>query len=163
MEGRLKRGFTLIELITVIGMLVVMIGAITSAVSSARRRANIQKATTEAQEMTNAILAYENYGKVGEDSPLAGKATGESWKDATESDLAFILGKEAMPNGQEGNVPVLFNAAIHNGKILDPWGNPYRFRIIEGTVASENNSGDNNASAAFAIPNINRIPAEEEN
>ena len=162
MEGRYKRGFTLIELITVIGMLVVMVGAITSAVSSARRRANIQRATTEAQEMTNAILAYENYGKAGDDSPLAEKETGESWKDATESDLAFILGKAARPNG-DGNMPVLFNAAIYNGKILDPWGHPYKFRIIKGTVANENNSGDNNASAAFAFPNINRIPADEEN
>lgn len=163
MEGRLKRGFTLIELITVIGMLVVMVGSIASAVSSARRRANIQKATTEAQEMTNAILAYENYGKIGEDSPLKKEADHfGTWQDATESDLAFILGKVPMPNGQ-GNVPVLFNAAIHNGKILDPWGHPYKVRIIKGTVASENNSGDNNASAAFAIPNINRIPAYEEN
>lgn len=163
MAGRLKRGFTLIELITVIGMLLVLIGAISSSVTAARRRAKIQQAITEAQEMTNAILAYENYGKIGGESPLEAKVTGDTWKDATESDLAFILGKESMPNGQQGNVPVLFNAAIYNGKILDPWGRPYKFRIISGKVESKNNSGNNNASAAFAIPNINRIPADEEN
>ncbi len=163
MADRLKRGFTLIELITVIGMLLVLIGAISSSVSAAQRRAKIQQAITEAQEMTNAILAYENYGKIGDDSPLEAKVTGDTWKDATEGDLAFILGKESMPNGQQGNVPVLFNAAIYDGKILDPWGRPYKFRIISGKVAHENKTGNNDAKAAFAIPNINRIPADEEN
>ena len=163
MAYRLKRGFTLIELITVIGMLLVLIGAISSSVAAAQRRAKMQQAITEAQEMTNAILAYENYGKIGSESPLEAKVTGDAWKDATESDLAFILGKESMPNGQQGNVPVLFNAAIYNGKILDPWGRPYKFRIISGKVESKNNSGSNNAKASFSIPNINRIPADEEN
>ena len=44
MADRLKRGFTLIELITVIGMLLVLIGAISSSVSAAQRRAKIQQA-----------------------------------------------------------------------------------------------------------------------
>ena len=163
MKDRLNSGFTLVELITVIGVLLVLVGAISSSVAAARRRANIQHATAEAQEMTNAILAYENYGKVGGDSPLAEKVTGETWKDAKESDLAFILGKESMPNGQQGNVPVLFNAAIYNGMILDPWGRPYRFRIISGTVEHHSGTGSGSASAAFAIPNLNRIPADEVN
>ena len=163
MAGRSKSGFTLIELMTVLGMLLVLIGAIASSVTAARKRAKVQQAITEAQEMTNAILAYENYGKAGGESPLEAKVTGDTWKEATESDLAFILGKESMPNGQQGNVPVLFNAAVYNGKVLDPWGHPYRFRVISGKVESKNNSGQNSATAAFALPNINRIPADEEN
>ena len=161
-KGLLKRGFTLMELITVIGMLLVMIGAIASAVSGARKLAKKQQAMAEAQEMTNAILAYEGFGEVGKESPLAEKATGEGWKEATESDLAFILGKEAMPNGQDGDVPVLFNAAIVDGKILDPWGRPYLYRIMQGNVNAEDNAQGGSSTTALAIPNINRMAPSEE-
>ncbi len=162
MRMNMKRGFTLIELMTVIGILVVLIVALTSAVNSARRRAKIQQAITEASEMTNAILAFENEGKIGEESPLASKVTGDEWKEATEDDLAFILGKESKMNGQKGNISVLYNAAIQNGKILDPRGRPYMFRIMAGTVSHDSKAGSV-SDAAFSIPNANRIPADEVN
>ena len=157
-----KRGFTLVELITVIAMLLLLMGAVTSSVSGARRKAKIQQAISEAQELTNAILAYENFSRPGEASPLDGKTTGQGWKEAAESDLAFVLGQESMPNGQDGNVPVLFNGAVRNGKIRDPWGNPYLFRIMSSEVDTEDDAG-NASESAFAIPNINRIPADEVN
>ena len=121
---RNKRGFTLVELIVVIGMLMMLAGAVTASVGSAHTRAKVQQATAEVQEMTNAILAYENYGRAMEDSPLSNHLMEE--KEATEANMAFILGKESMQNGQSGNIPVLFNATIRNNAIRDPWGNPYR-------------------------------------
>lgn len=162
MTTKRKRGFTLIELLTVIAIILMLMGAITTSVSGARRRAKTQKAIAEAQEMTNAILAYENYGQQGRESPLESKATGESWKEATEGELGFILGNEAMPNGQDGNVPVLFNGAVRNGKILDPWGHPYRYKILSSTIDQDDESG-NVKESAFSFPNINRIPADEVN
>ena len=57
----MKRGFTLIELLVVIGMIAVLTGAASSSVMKARRRSQIARAETEAREMTNAILAYENW------------------------------------------------------------------------------------------------------
>ena len=55
-----KSGFTIMELITVIAILLLLMGAITTAVTGARRRAKIQQAITEAQQLTDAILAFEN-------------------------------------------------------------------------------------------------------
>ena len=57
----MKKGFTLIELLVVIGMIAVLTGAASSAVMKARKRSQIARAEAETQEMTNAILAYENY------------------------------------------------------------------------------------------------------
>ena len=163
MRTKGKRGFTMIELLAVISMILLLMGAVTASVTRARQRAKIQQAITEAQQLTDAILAYENFVDKKGKSPLEKKATGRSWEVAEEGKMAFVLGKESMPNGQQGNVPVLFNAAIYDGKILDPWGRPYKFRIISGKVAHENTTGNSDAKAAFAIPNINRIPADEEN
>jgi len=158
-----KSGFTIIELITVISMILVLMGAITSSVTGARRRAKIQQAITEAQQLTDAILAYENFSRPGKPSPLEEKATGQSWQLATEGEMAFVLGNERMPNGQEGNVPVLFNGAVTGGSIRDPWGNAYRYRILSASVSPDDEHDGNQGEAAFAFPNMNRIPADEVN
>ena len=57
----MKRGFTLIELLVVIGMIAILTGAASSSVMKARKRSQIARAETEVREMTNAILAYENW------------------------------------------------------------------------------------------------------
>ena len=156
-------GFTIIELITVIAMILLLMGAITTSVTGARRRAKIQQSITEAQQLTDAILAYENYSVPGKASPLEKKSTGQNWKDATEANLNFVLGNEAMPNGQSGNVPVLFNGAVTGGSIRDPWGHPYRYRIMSSSMNVEDEHIGDMGESAFAIPNINRIPADEVN
>ena len=115
-----KKGFTLIELIVVIAMIMLLAGSVTSALASARKRAKISKATVACQEMTNAILAYENYAK---DHSLAKHVTG-GWQPANKGSLQFILGGVKAENGED--VPVLFNAEIKGTQMLDPWGKPYR-------------------------------------
>ena len=103
-----KKGFTLVELLVVIAMLMLLAGAITTSVAGAHRRAKIQQATVEAQEMTKAILSYENFGK---NYSLDAHVMED--QQATEQSLAFILGKEsAQIKGQRGDIPVLFNAAV---------------------------------------------------
>ena len=92
MKSPKTSGFTLVELLVVIAMLMLLAGAITSSISSAQKRAKIAQATAEAQEMTNAILAYQHFGDnyklpVYDNQP------------ATEANLSFILGGETGPNG----------------------------------------------------------------
>jgi len=163
-----KNGFTIVELLTVIAIILLLVGALATSLARARRNARIQQAISEAQQLTDAIIAYENFVEPGSsDSPLAEKETGGDWAEARddESHLAFVLGKVAMPNGQEGNVPVLYNGAVTGGCIRDPWGNPYRYRIMtpEVEATDENSSANNVQQSALAIPNINRIPVDEEN
>ena len=163
MRTEKRSGFTIIELITVISILLLLMGAITTSVTGARRRAKINQAIAEAQQLTDAILGYENFARPGRPSPLENKATGESWKTATEGDMSFVLGNEKNPSGQDGNVPVLFNGAVTGGSIRDPWGNPYRYRILSASVNPEADHDGSQGEAAFAFPNINRIPADEVN
>ena len=164
MRTKAKSGFTIIELLTVISLILLLMGAVTASVTGARRRAKIQQAITEAQQLTDAILAYENFVDKKGNSPLESKATGRNWQVAEEGKMAFVLGKESMPNGQDGNVPVLYNGAVSGGSIRDPWGHPYRYRIFSASVKSEDDEhAGNQGDAAFAFPNINRIPADEVN
>ncbi len=142
-----KKGFTMVELMVVMAMLMLLIGAVSSSVASASRRAKISKATTTVQEMTNAILAYENAGH-----PLSSHSM-QQWTVADESSMGFILGTESE------DVPVLFNAAIRNGKILDPWGKPYYVMIRKGNIKQELKERKVENPTSF-FPNLNRITAD---
>ncbi len=149
----MRRGFTLIELLVVIAMIAILMGAIGSSMNQARKRAMISKATQDEKEMTNAILAFENYAK---GRSLANYARG-SWRDTTESSMSMILGGETSDSGEQ--VPVLYNAQIRNGQILDPWGTPYQYMIKQaGNITPPSDSG---FQTAPSLPNFYRLTDEE--
>ena len=149
----MRRGFTLIELLVVIAMIDILMGAIGSSMNQARKRAMISKATQDVKEMTNAILAFENYAR---GRSLANYASG-SWRDTTESSMSMILGGETSDSGEQ--VPVLYNAQIRNGQILDPWGTPYQYMIKQaGNITPPSGSG---FQTAPSLPNFYRLTDEE--
>ena len=77
--------------------------------------------------------------------------------------MDFVLGKVQNPNMPEERVPVLFNGAVTGGSIRDPWGHAYRYRIMSSAIDVDDEHDGSQGDAAFAIPNINRIPADEVN
>lgn len=147
----MKKGFTLIELLVVIGMIAILTAAASSSVMKARKRSQLARAETEVREMTNAILAYENYDK---DRSLDKRLTGGNWVDATKNELGFILGEE---QDEEGNkLPVLFNAAVTGSDIRDPWGTTYQFMIAKTSEAVDD-GGDNvgaDLNTFMYLPNL---------
>ena len=145
----MKKGFTLVELLVVIGMLLVLMGAVTSSLMAARRRAKIAKATAFCQEMTNAFLALENYG-------VLSQAQSGDWQPATPGAAAvkLLLGEGAAANG--GKIPVLFNATA----FVDPWGRPYYYKVAPASFTIKDTAA-NIVNTAVAFPNYNRMKAGE--
>ena len=145
----MKKGFTLVELLVVIGMLVLLMGAVTSSVAQARKRAQITKATVAVQELTNAILAYERY--VREDGGLPNAQGVET----TENNVKFLLSKG--PKTKMGEVPILYNAEISRGAIRDPWGTPYRYTIRKkDNFKIEKDELIEGTTTGLFFPNFNR-------
>ena len=149
----MRRGFTLVELLVVIAMVAILMGAVGTSMNQARRRAMISKATQDVKEMTNAILAFENYAP---NRSLESYAGG-SWRDTTESSMSMILGGETSESGEQ--VPVLYNAQIRNGQILDPWGKPYQYMIKKaGNITPPSGTA---FQTAPSLPNFYRLTDEE--
>lgn len=148
----MKKGFTLIELLVVIGMLMLLMGAVTSSVMSAQRRARMAKATQTCQELTNAILALENYGIISE------LETGSQWKPADENAIAPLLGGRTSSTGTK--IPVLFNADIKGNALLDPWNSPYHFRVAQRTINIKDTAAST-VNTCVNFPNYNRRRAGE--
>ena len=153
----MKRAFTLVELLVVIAMIAILTGAVGTSVSGARARARVMKATAEVKEMTNAILAYENYARGGNYELEAMD------QDASVSSVGFILGKgEAADSGAK--IPVLYNGAVDaDGVLRDPWGTPYKVKIKEGTVQSISSTAASSMSTGYMLPNFYMLSMEERN
>jgi len=152
-----RLGFTLLELLVVMAMLALLMGVATISVSKARNRAKVSKATQEIKEITNAILAYEQFaeGRTLKNDLQA------SWADCTEASMAMILGGKTGENGTQ--IPVLYNAALTGGKMLDPWGVPYQYKI-EKSAELADGEGTEDAAEFFtgvALPNYNRLSSKE--
>lgn len=127
----MKRAFTLVEMMVVLAMIMILAGALATSVAGARERAKITAATIAVQEMTKAILMYENYAETRDLSGVVREK-----QEATKSSMAFILGGGKTDLG--GNkIPVLYNADIKGSRILDPWGNAYKVTIKQGTASIE--------------------------
>lgn len=149
----MKKGFTLVELMVVVGMIAILMGAMTVSTSRAQQRGRIAKATQETKEITNAILAYEQYA---DGHSLAKEAKG-SWAKCTEANMAMILGGKTGANGEE--IPVLFNANVTGGHLLDPWGRPYEYMIQRFEQGPQPNQPQ--FYRGVALPNYFRLTDKE--
>jgi len=148
----MRRGFTLVELLVVVAMIAVLGGAMVTSVSNAQLRAKVSKATVDVGEITKAILAYANYTDEGTLESVAMED-----QDAQESTMAFILGRVSGRGGTQ--VPVLYNGAIRNGCLRDPWGNPYKVTIKKGERITP--PGVPNLKLKLFYPNWHRLSGGE--
>ena len=153
-----RRGFTLVELLVVVGMIAILMGAMTSAVQSARQRARIQKATSDVKVISQAILAYEIWN--GDELPTLGsRGRAASGAEANEGSLGFLMGKgnaQGVVGGNgSGELPVLLMAQLRSGgSIVDPWGTPYKVTIAESKSNIKLKTVTGALSTGYWLPNF---------
>lgn len=150
----LKSGFTLVELLVVVGMIAVILGAITTSVSAAQKRARIQKATSDVKVITQAILAYENWKRDG--LPNLTKAQADS------STLGFLLGNGGTGDYGSEKIPTMLMAALQGGGVMkDPWGTPYTVTIRKKGMNSSFTTARGSMKTGYFLPNFYRLSDEE--
>jgi len=150
-----KRGFTLLELLTVVGMIVLIMGSMTAAVSGAHERARVQKAQADVKSITQAVLGYENHAKNYTLPTMTDEEISKSSK------VGFLFGNgPASETGEK--VPVILQASLsQDGVMRDPWGTPYKISIRVGQVSIKENVGTRSMKTNYVVPNFNRLTKEE--
>ncbi len=145
-----RRGFTLVELLVVLGILATLIAAFSVSVTRAQERANVARAQSETRAVMQAILAYENYAEL--------QPVGETEADA--GSLGFLLGDGGSTVGGDKIPSVLMASLRGGGKMRDPWGTPYKFKIEKGKPIQPKSASENMRSTVF-FPNYYRLSKEE--
>ncbi len=157
-----KKAFTLIELLVVLAMIGIIMAAMTTSVRAAQERARIQKALSDVKIVSQAILASENYAQGGEYrlKPRGGTSP-EGGDDADASTLKELIGQGGQAESG-GKIPAMLMAALQGGgKMLDPWGTPYKIQIKEGSPDVKITSSTGSMQTGVALPNFYRLSAEE--
>ena len=155
-----RRAFTLVELLVVVGMIAILMGAMTSAVQSARQRARIQKATNDVKVISQAILAYEIWNS--DELPTMGsRGSAAGGVEATGDSLGFLIGKgdaQGVAGGSgSSQLPALLMAQLNGGgKLLDPWGTPYRVTIAESKASIKLKTVTGSLMTGYWLPNFYR-------
>lgn len=148
-----RRGFTLVELLVVVGMIMLLIGAMSVSAKGSMERARVQKATAEVKVVTQAILAYENELKSNGqtvDLPTLDK------EDCDANSLGFLLGRGTSTGGSK--LPVFLMATLSGGgKLNDPWGHPYKVTIKKKAVSVKFKSMTSGLRTGYFLPNANRL------
>lgn len=138
-------GFTLIEMLVVVGMLGILMATAATGIARARVQARITRAHTEVRQLIGAWLAYE----AAYDGWPASLPSGGGEIEATQGNLKELLG--------EGENKVVFlNAQLVNGAFRDPWGMPYKIRF---SPRPQDPLRDQ-FSAAISFPNRTRPPLQ---
>lgn len=136
-SNRNTMAFTLIEMMIVTGMLAVLMGVTFSGIGQARRQAKITKTNAEIRELVKAWLAYE---AAYDDWPVEVKG---KEIEATEDNLKELL-------GENQDQTVYLNVNMDRGALRDPWGTPYRFRLL---LEENKNRIDERFEATVTFPN----------
>ncbi len=126
-----ERAFTLVELITVIAIIVILLGFLVGASSSARKRARVNQAKAEIAALETALNAYRaDAGAFPVDS-AGGSVNTDVVRQLSGIDLS---GAKLNGLSNDWNGPYMEfdknRLDASSGEFLDPWKNPYRVRGI---------------------------------
>ncbi len=127
-NGR-RLGFTLVELMTVVGIIILLVGLLFPAIVGVIRRAEVSRAQGEVETIAGAVRAYFYDTRslpVPDESHHRNSTWNGRWYHATEhlAPIYAILTNPQHPRNPAGRV-YLEMPLNDDGIILDPWGNPY--------------------------------------
>jgi type II secretory pathway pseudopilin PulG len=131
-----RRGFTLIEMLTVVGIIMVLAGLILAALNVARDRAKVLRARRDIAQLVTAWTVYlADYGQF---PTLSGNSV-TNGLIVTGRDVVQILRGRENYNSQNPRRVTYMDFHVLTTQFPDPWGNLYR-TTPNAVVAATNES-----------------------
>lgn len=150
----IKKGFTLMELMVVIAMIGIIMAAVVTSTAGAQERARREKALSEVKTVHQAILSYETVAKNGELPTMENR-------DADSGALGFLVGKGGQSKYGDKIGALLEASFKRGGRMLDPWGTPYKISIRASGASVKLESASGSMQTGYYFPNFYRLSEEE--
>lgn len=127
--GQVRQGFTLMELLVVIGIIMLLMGILFPALTKARDTARRTKAKADVKQLDIAFkaIAADSHG----DWSAAGIGPAESGRDMDRSAIDYLTG-----SNPKGAVYMEFDRGSTNASgFVDPWQTPYHVAMGTDSVS----------------------------
>ena len=136
-----KKGFTLIELMAVIALIMVLVGLLMPALKGIRKKSKEKQSVAECMAIKSAIISY--------------KVANRQWPDSRNGDLDRVYGDE---DGNDDNSTIITLLIDNNDlvvgdlnkddddNVFDPWGAQYIIKL------------DTDYDGRFSIDSTNAMP-----
>ena len=159
--ARRAAGFSLLEMLLVVAVIGILMGMLGASAYSARQRAYVTLAQSEAQQIATAFKSYwlaKDRWPEGFDKPVVSGGSGVSdeedkdWKPLTRGNLKILMGGDSDGIVYLNVPPDRFAGETDESPFLDPWGHPYQVCIESPrqTIISDTLEG------AVTFPNLMR-------
>jgi len=125
--ARKRRGFTLVEMLAVIAIMMILASLILVGLNVARERAGVLKARRDVAQLVTAWTGYyADYHRFPPASSIAGNSLNNGSRIVTGRDVVQILRGRENHNGQNPRKIPYMDFHQNTTGFPDPWGNFYR-------------------------------------
>lgn len=139
-----KAGFTLMELMVVIGVIVALAALLMPVLSLVKRNAAMTSAANEVRQLVMCLETYRN-GDGAKRYPIP-------QSDGAIASIAPTPGSTALLAllEEQGTGALRVRPLDGQGRLTDPWGRPYQYSLVRPVVSDPDSLHDWNWDAALA-------------